>query len=142
MKKTTISIIAAVVISTAVFLPSVIAAAKDKQQNAQPKSVNLDMIYMPAKGNGVCNGQQGTSDSCMASVRITDANGGKREAFGVFVGNDLIATDYDLVTVQSDGYAVKPGDGHTYTIVLSDGTTRAAQPWAFVPGTVAVLRMQ
>jgi hypothetical protein len=108
----------------------------------QQKSINLDMIYMPARGNGVCNDQQGARNSCMATVRITNVNGGKREGFGVFVGNDLIATDYEIVTRHADGYAVKPDDGHTYTVYLSDGTERAAKPWAFVPGAVAVLRMQ
>jgi len=142
MKKSTIQVIATVVVGTAMFLPAVIAATKDKLPSDQQKSINLDMIYMPAKGNGVCNDQQGARNSCMATVRITDANGGKRDGFGVFVGNDLIATDYGLVTGQGDGYAVKPDDGHTYTIYLSDGTERAAKPWAFVPGAVAVLRMQ
>jgi len=142
MKKSTIQKIAIVVVGTAMFLPSVIAATKGKPPSDQQKNINLDMIYMPAKGNGVCNDQQGARNSCMATVRITNANGGKREGFGVFVGNDLIATDYELVTRHADGHAVKADDGHTYTVYLSDGTERAAKPWAFVPGAVAVLRMQ
>jgi len=142
MKKSTIQVIATVVVGTAMFLPAVIAATKDKLPSDQQKSINLDMIYMPAKGNGVCNDQQGARNSCMATVRITDVNGGKRSGFGVFIGNDLIATNIDLVTVHGDGHLVKSDDGHTYTIHLSDGTERAAKPWAFVPGAVAVLRMQ
>lgn len=152
MKQTTLKTIRTAVLagvcSAIVFVPLAFAAAKiDKQasvptQSARANGINSEMIYMPGKGNGVCNDQQGARDSCMADVRVTYADGVKREGFGVFIGHNLIATDYELVTGRGDGHAVKPDDGHTYTVALGDGTTRKAKPWAFVPGAVAVLQMQ
>ena len=118
------------------------ASAKTPATNSPDKAegVNLDMIFMPGKGNGVCNDDQGKRDSCMADVVVTFADGVKRTGFGVFVGHNLIATNYALTTGHDD-HAAKPGDGHSFTIALSDGTTRKAVPWAIVPGTVTVLRM-
>ena len=123
-----------------IFAPAKTASAD--QASARPEGVNLDMIYMPSKGNGVCTADQGKRDSCMVDVVVTYADGVTRKEFGVYVGRDLIATNYELVTGHGDSHAVKPGDGHAYTVALSDGTTRKALPWAFVPGSVAVLRMQ
>lgn len=123
-----------------IFAPAKTATAD--QVSARPEGMNMDMIYMPAKGNGVCDSEQGKRNSCMVEVVVNYADGIARKAFGVYVGHDLIATDYELVTGHGDSYAVKPGDGHAYTIALSDGTTRKALPWAFVPGSIAVLRMQ
>jgi len=119
------------------------ASAKTPTADSQDKAegVNPDMIYMPGKGNGVCNENQGKRDSCMADVVVTFADGVKRTGFGVFVGHNLIATNYELTTSHGD-HAAKPGDGHSYTIALSDGTTRMAVAWAIVPGSVTVLRMQ
>jgi len=142
MKKITIQLFATAIIGTVAFLPAINAATKDQQPAEEANGINLDMIYMPGKGNGVCNDENGAKNSCMVDVIVTDANGGIRSGFGVFVGNGLITTNYDLVTgIQANGFAVKPGDGHTYTVTLGDGTKREARPWAFVPGTVAVLRM-
>lgn len=112
------------------------------QATARPDGVNLDMIYMPGQGNGVCSADQGKRDSCMVDVVVTYGDGVKRTDFGVFIGHNLIATNYELVSGHDDGHAVKPDDGHVFTVALSDGTTRKALPWALVPGTVAVLRMQ
>lgn len=123
----------------AIFAPAKTASAD--QVSARPEGVNLDMIYMPNKGNGVCAADQGKRDSCMVDVVVTYADGVTRKAFGVYVGRDLIATNYELATGRGDSYAVKPDDGHAYTVALSDGTTRKALPWAFVPGSVAVLQM-
>lgn len=123
-----------------IFAPA--KTASTDQASARPEGVNLDMIYMPSKGNGVCTADQGKRDSCMVDVVVTYADGVTRKEFGVYVGRDLIATNYELVTGHGDSHAVKPGDGHAYTVALSDGTTRKALPWAFVPGSVAVLRMQ
>ena len=151
MKQIIINTIRAAVLtgvcSAILFGPLAVAAAQiDKPASAPTQArangINPNMIYMPAKGNGICNDQQGARDSCMADVRVTYADGVKREGFGVFIGHNLIATNYELVTGHGDGHAVKPDDGHTYTVALSDGTTRKAKPWAFVPGTVAVLQMQ
>ncbi|PXX73681.1 hypothetical protein [Rivihabitans pingtungensis] len=116
--------------------------AAAKTVNARPEGVNLDMIYMPSKGNKICTADQGQRDSCMVDVVVTYADGVTRKEFGVYVGRDLIVTNYELVTGHGDTHAVKPGDGHAYTVALGDGTTRKALPWAFVPGSVAVLRMQ
>ena len=123
-----------------IFAPAKTASAG--QASARPEGVNLDMIYMPSKGNRVCSADQGKRDSCMVDVVVTYADGVTRKAFGVYVGHDLIATNYELVTGHGNNHAVKSDDGHAYTVALSDGTTRKALPWAFVPGSVAVLRMQ
>jgi hypothetical protein len=143
MKETTRKTIKAAVIAAAISATVGIvglAVAGSQQKDSTRKQINADMIYMPANGNGVCNVIQGTSNSCMVDVVVTYADGVKRSGFGVFVGNNLIATDYELVTGHGDSHAVKPKDGHTYTVVLSDGTTHKAEPWAFVPGSVAVLQ--
>lgn len=144
-RTTLITAIIAAAIGIAV-IPLTAGAAKvakaEVKQNARPEGINLDMIYMPPKDNGICNDAQGAANSCMVDVVVTYADGVKRKGFGVLVGHDLIATDYELVTGHGESHAVKPGDSHTYTVALSNGTTRQAKPWAFVPGTVAVLRMQ
>lgn len=140
--KTIKAAVIAAAISATVGTVGLAVAGSQQKAGARPEGINADMIYMPAKGNGVCNAVQGKRDSCMADVVVNYADGVKRSGFGVFVGQDLIATDYELVTGHGDSHAVKPNDGHTYTVALSDGTTRKAVPWAFVPGSVAVLRMQ
>jgi len=147
MKKTAIKgiVVAAIGISAGAALlvsTMAISATPTPTKAAQEVAINLNMIYMPGKGNGVCNEAQGAKDSCMATVAVVYGDGVKREDFGVFIGNDLIATNIGLVTGRSDGHAVKPGDKSSYTIVFSDGSTRKAVPWAFVPGNVAVLKMK